>query len=82
MANRKEWEMKGEQLVQDYLEVYNKEGALGPAARLYGRRSSGISRGIYNVRMSDISDDLESRSSVASVNMAGEVLDVEMNFDE
>ena len=65
MANRKEWEMKGEQLVQDYLEVYNKEGALGPAARLY-KRSSDISQGEYHPRMSEISDDLESRSSISN----------------
>lgn len=73
MANRKEWEMKGEQLVQDYLEIYNKEGALGPAARLFSKSCS---------RMSEISDDLESRSSIPSVNMAGEVIESEMNLAE
>ncbi len=80
MANRKEWELKGEQLVQDYLEKYNCEGALGPAGRMYSSRSSDVSDGMLSCRMSEISDDMQSRSS--SVNMAGKVVDAAINLDK
>lgn len=58
MQNRQEWELKGEQLVQDYLKKYNNEGVNSSGVELYRTRS-------------DLSDS-SSRTMALSINMAGE----------
>jgi hypothetical protein len=81
MANRKEWELKGEQLVQDYLEKYSSGGGMGPAAsRLYSKPSD-ISDGMLDGRMSEISSEGR-RSRASSINMAGEMMSNTSDLEE